>query len=55
MVGTVNTRVEAEIFPDVPTRCSDTRTLMRSLIYIQEVLGIDHSKMLFKKGNMMMY
>ena len=51
----MNARVEAEIFPDVPTRCSDTRTLMRSLIYIQEVLGIDLSKMLFNKGNKMMY
>ena len=37
-------------------RCSDTRTLMGTLIYIQEVLGIDHSKVLFNKGNMkMMY
>ena len=51
-----NSQVEAEIFPDVPTRCSDMRTLRRSLLYIQEVLGIDHSKMLFNKGNkIMMY
>ena len=39
-----NSQVEAEIFPDVPTWCSDKRTLMRILLYIQEVLGIDHSK-----------
>ena len=35
-------------------RCSNTRTLMGSLIYTQEVLGIDHSKVLFNKGNIKM-